>query len=88
MPLKQTHRMPPGFADALVFITSTFNLRSPSTRSRNRRPRLRRPIKISAPIPLESMQLDLNATVSSNIPRPGENVAFIYKSGYLSSLSC
>ncbi|KAF9527506.1 hypothetical protein CPB83DRAFT_855895 [Crepidotus variabilis] len=58
--------MPSGLANALVFI---LKLRSPLSASKYKRPRrqrLRRPIKISAPIVHESLHLDVSASATMN----------------------
>ncbi|CAA7262862.1 unnamed protein product [Cyclocybe aegerita] len=70
--------MPSGFTDALLYFKRTLSFRSRlSLRNRLRRRRLRRPIKISAPIPHDSMELDANATVDGFATRPESGVFYL-----------
>ena len=77
--------MPLGFSDALVFI---LNLRSPSTTHPPRRPRLRRPIKISSPIVHESLHFNVNAVAMNSTTQPGERIPLLFPIGNTGRLTC
>lgn len=79
--------MPLGFSDALVFI---LNLRTPSTSQRHRqRQRLRRPIKISAPIVHESLHFNVNAAAAgamNSTTQPGESFLILISRNTVSNM--